>query len=199
MKQCINGHFYDQSKSNECPYCNSASANVNVTRSMWYKTASDKPVMGQADVRKTMANQADLYDYTRPINVSSAKDSERTVAVLKKEIGIDPVVGWLVCIEGKEKGRDYRIHSDNNFIGRSERMDVCIRGDDTISRDNHAIISFDVRDKIYYFSPGEGRSIVRVNGKAIFSTIELKAYDTIEIGNTKLMFVPLCGEGFCWM
>ena len=166
---------------------------------MWYKAASDKPVMGQADSRKTMANQSDLYDYTRPINVSSAKDSERTVAVLKKEIGIDPVVGWLVCIEGKEKGRDYRIHSDNNFIGRSERMDVCIRGDDTISRDNHAIISFDVRDKIYYFSPGEGRSIVRVNGKAIFSTIELKAYDTIEIGNTKLMFVPLCGEGFCWM
>jgi pSer/pThr/pTyr-binding forkhead associated (FHA) protein len=121
------------------------------------------------------------------------------VALIKQEIGIDPVVGWLVCIDGKEKGRDYRIHSDNNFIGRSEKMDICIRGDETISRENHAVISFDSRDKVYYFSPGDGRSIVRLNDKAIFSTSQLQANDTIEIGKTKLMFIPLCGERFEWL
>jgi hypothetical protein len=77
-------------------------------------------------------------------------------------------------------------------------MDICIRGDDTISRENHGIISYDGKDNIYYFSPGEGRSIVRMNGKALFATAELTAYDTVELGNTKLMFVPLCGEGFSW-
>lgn len=195
MKQCPNGHFFDQSRTNECPYCNSASANVNVTRPVFNGPQGN----GAPNIGVTVpVNQPQFVDHTRPINVASAGDSERTQAVLKKEIGIDPVVGWLVCVEGKEKGRDYRIHSDNNFIGRSEKMDVCIRGDDTISRENHAIISYDVRDKMYYFSTGEGRSIVRVNGKALFSTVELKAYDSVELGNTKLIFIPLCGEGFTW-
>jgi hypothetical protein len=194
MKQCPNGHFYDQSRTAECPYCNSASANVNVTRPVWSGTNS-----GNEDIGATVpVNQTPFTDHTRSINASVAGDSERTQAIIKKETGIDPVVGWLVCVEGKEKGRDYRIHSDNNFIGRSEKMDICIRGDDTISRENHAIISYDGKDNLYYFSPGEGRSIVRMNGKALFSTAELTAYDTVELGNTKLMFVPLCGEGFSW-
>jgi hypothetical protein len=199
MKQCPNGHFYDQSRTAECPYCTSASANVNVTRPVWSNGENEGTATSSVDIGATVpVNQPAFTDHTRSINVASAGDMERTQAVLKKEIGIDPVVGWLVCVEGKEKGRDYRIHSDNNFIGRSEKMDVCIRGDDTISRENHAIISYDVRDKMYYFSPGEGRSIVRVNGKAIFSTVEITTYDTIELGNTKLIFAPLCGEGFNW-
>ena len=101
-------------------------------------------------------------------------------------------------MEGREKGRDYRIHTDNNYIGRGDKMDICIRGDDTISRENHAIISFDARDKIYYFSPGDGRSIVRLNNKAIFATNQIQAYDVVEIGKTKLVFIPLCGEKFEW-
>jgi len=199
MKQCPNGHFFDQSRTAECPYCTSTSANVNVTRPVWSNSEGDGGATSPFDIGVTVpVNQSAFTDHTRSINVATAGDMERTQAVLKKEIGIDPVVGWLVCVEGKEKGRDYRIHSDNNFIGRSEKMDVCIRGDDTISRENHAIISYDVKDKMYYFSPGEGRSIVRVNGKAIFATVEITNYDEIELGNTKLIFAPLCGEGFNW-
>lgn len=190
MKQCAKGgHYYDASIHSECPYCS-------------------KEVGGGTlplDVGPTMpvtSGTSNEVNHTRSINVSrnsqGNKDDGRTVALIKEELGIDPVVGWLVCIEGQEKGRDYRIHSDNNFIGRNEKMDICIRGDETISRENHAIISFDIRDKIYYFSPGEGRSIVRLNDKALFTTSELHAYDVIEIGKTKLIFIPLCGERFEW-
>lgn len=77
-------------------------------------------------------------------------------------------------------------------------MDICIRGDETISRENQAVITYDANDKNYYLSPGDGRSIVRVNNKAIFQTVELKAYDRIEIGKTGLLFLPLCGENFEW-
>ena len=35
----------------------------------------------------------------------------------------DPVVEWLVCIDGPEKGRDYRIRSGNNYIGRSQDIE----------------------------------------------------------------------------
>lgn len=200
MKQCPNGHFYDQSRTAECPYCNSASANVNVTRPAWSGGAQESNAEPNAnDIGVTVpVNQPLFTDHTRSLNFTPVEDSDRTRAVIQKDIGIDPVVGWLVCMEGKDKGRDYRIHTDNNYIGRGENMDICIRGDDTISRENHAIISYDVRDKIFYFSPGEGRSIVRVNGKAIFNTVEIKAYDIAELGNTKLIFSPLCGEEFNW-
>ena len=194
MKQCPNGHFYDQSRTPECPYCNSASANVNVTRPAWLPDETGQTVGATVPV-----GQGDYTDRTRPIAEAKADEAERTVAVIKKEMGIDPVAGWLVCIEGKEKGRDFRMHADNNYIGRGENMDICIRGDDTISRENHAVISFDVRNTAYYFSPGEGRSIVHVNEKAVFNTVQLSAYDVIELGNTKLIFIPLCGEAFTWL
>ncbi len=193
MKQCSNGHFYDASKFPECPNCNSASANVNMTRPL-----DAGPTMPVSRESQSVGSASDrTYSMATP-NVGGVADNERTVALIKHKTGIDPVVGWLVCIEGSDKGRDYRIHSENNAIGRGENMDICIHGDNTISRENHAFISFDAKDKIFYFRPGDGRSIVRFNGKALFNTTEIAPYDTIELGETKLVFIPLCGERFNW-
>lgn len=193
MRKCERGHYYDASIHEECPYCNKES---NVGMTMAFEASAD-------DYNKTMALGADdsINNVTRPLfeAVQNAEsDDGRTVALIQKEIGIDPVVGWLVCVEGKEKGRDYKIHSDNNYVGRSERMDICIRGDETISRENQAVITYDTNEKKYYFSPGDGRSIVRVNDKAIFQTVDLKAYDRLVIGKTGLLFIPLCGDNFEW-
>lgn len=189
MKQCAaGGHYYDASVHSECPYCQSG--NIGATMPL--------------DLGRTMpltppdAQSQSGSDGRTRAQSGGVSDDGRTVAIIKEELGIDPVVGWLVSMEGKEKGRDYRLHTDNNYIGRSEKMDVCIRGDDTISRENHAIISFDARDKIFYFSPGDGRSIVRLNEKAIFATAEIHPYDVVEIGKTKLVFMSLCGEKFEW-
>ncbi|MCH4192087.1 MAG: hypothetical protein LKF52_07250 [Butyrivibrio sp.] len=174
------GSFYNKAKDPVCPYCGgkgNATGASNAT----------VPVSGEG---RTVAGTS--VDRTIPT------DEGRTVAVFKQQMGIDPVVGWLVCIDGKEKGRDYKIHADNNFIGRSEKMDICIRGDETISRDNHANICYDSRDKVFYFAPGDGRSIVRLNNKALLVPSEIKAYDTVEVGTTKLIFIPLCGASFSW-
>jgi len=181
MQQCLQGgHYYDADVHKECPYCNAS----GIGATMALDTGRTVPISADAD-NKTRAQ-------------GGIVDDGRTVAIVKEKLGIDPVVGWLISLNGDEKGRDYRIHTDNNYIGRSEKMDVCIRGDDTISRENHAVISFDTRDKIFYFSPGDGRSIVRLNEKGIFSTVELHSYDVVEIGKTKLVFMELCGEKFEW-
>ena len=108
------------------------------------------------------------------------------------------MVGWLVCIEGATKGNDYRIHSQNNYIGRSARMDISIPGDPHISAENSATIAYDNVDRTFYFGPGSGRNIVRVNGKPALSAVPLDAYDVLTIGTTKLLFVPLCGDRFDW-
>lgn len=182
MRKCPNGHFYDASVNASCPYCN-----------------------GGVDADKTMPlGAADDEGKTLPLGAQAApakKDDDedgKTVAIIRKDMGIDPVVGWIVCTEGEEKGKDFRIHTDNNFIGRSEKMDICIKGDETISRENHAVLSFDSVEKVFYFSPGDGRSIVRVNGKSVFQTVQLNAYDVITIGKTEFSFVPFCGEKFSW-
>ncbi len=191
MRKCPKGHYYDASMYNECPYCQKSDQGSTVPLGS-DGDGSTMPLESAAveDSGVTMA-MTDAFNESEP-------DDGRTVAIIREEKGIDPVVGWLVCTEGTEKGRDYRIHSDNNHIGRSDRMDICIRGDDTISRENHATISFDTVESIFFLSPGEGRALVRLNGKAMFQTTQLAAYDRIVIGRTELCFIPLCSEQFSW-
>lgn len=198
MRKCERGHYYDASLHEECPYCMSE-GNSRVGKTMALD-ASAAESSGNGNTIPLSSVSADA-NVTKPLfaAVQSAGDDEgRTVALIQTDLGIDPVVGWLVCLSGREKGRDYRIHSDNNYVGRSEKMDVCIRGDETISRENQAVITYDTNDSSYFFSPGDGRSIVRVNDKAVFQTVELKAYDRLVIGKTELLFIPLCGEKFVW-
>lgn len=195
MRKCEKGHYYDASIHAECPYCANDGTAGNTGRTMALGALQG----GGKTMPLTPASSA--VNATRPLFAAVAQEDDddgRTVALIQSSMGIDPVVGWLICVEGREKGRDYRIHSDNNYIGRSEKMDICLRGDETISRENQAVITFDTNDNSYYFSPGDGRSIVRVNDKAIFQTVKLEAYDRLVIGKTGLLFLPLCGEKFRW-
>lgn len=117
---------------------------------------------------------------------------------LKPGKKFSPAAGWLACTAGPAKGMDYRIRCGYNYIGRSEHMDICIRGDNTISREKHAVIAYDNKERIFFFSPADGKSIVRVNDKMIMGPTEIHAFDTLQIGDTELLFVPLCGERFNW-
>lgn len=211
MRKCMKGHYYDASINSSCPYCNSAQGDGMTIPMNFAPQAQDMddsktlPLGYTAQAEPTPAPIPASAAAPRPIMQPSFSqpsvdddDDGKTVAIIHHDMGIDPVVGWLVCIDGKEKGKDYRIHTDNNFVGRSERMDICIRGDETISRENHAIVSYDGVDKIFYFSPGDGRSIVRLNDKAIFQTMQLQAYDKLVIGKTTFLFIPLCGDNFEW-
>lgn len=112
--------------------------------------------------------------------------------------GFLPVVGWLVCVDGPDRGRDYRIHDGYNSIGRSANMDICIAGDTKISREKHAVVAFDPDEKMFFFAPADGKNLVKLNGKTLMMAAELHAYDTLTIGSSKLKFVPFCGEEFSW-
>lgn len=191
MRKCERGHYYDASVHGSCPYCN-REEDAEKTMAMGVTMPGSTTAVQMNGT--TMAEQMPLMRSM----VTAAVDEGKTVAIFQTEQGVDPAVGWLVCLDGKEKGRDYRIHSDNNFIGRSEKMDICIKNDDTISRENQAVITYDSSERKFYFSPGDGRSIVRLNGKAIFQTAELRNYDRVIIGKTELIFISLCGETFAW-
>lgn len=137
------------------------------------------------------ANGVQNYPPTQPVNRVS--DSEAPCDNM-----LFPVVGWLVCVEGPSKGRDYRIHSQYNNIGRARHMDICIEGDNAISAERAARLAYDDTTRTFFFAPDQGRNILRVNGKLIMAPVELHTYDVLTIGNSKLVFVPFCSERFEW-
>lgn len=110
----------------------------------------------------------------------------------------EPVVGWLVSVEGPSRGVDYKIHTGYNYIGR-EVGDIKIEGDQQISRQNHAMLAYVKKEHKFYVGPVAGLNIIEVNGAAVLqSAVEIHNYDIISIGATKLIFVGLCGEEFDW-
>lgn len=122
----------------------------------------------------------------------------KTVGMMQSQMGFDPVVGWLACVAGPSRGKSYTVRGGVNSIGRSERMDIVITGDLKISTENHAKISYSDKHNRFNLLPGEGRNIVYLNDEEVFTPMPLHAYDLIDFGETKLLFVPLCGETFTW-
>ena len=99
----------------------------------------------------------------------SVLDAGKTVGMMQEQMGFDPVVGWLACVEGPSRGKSYTIRGGINAIGRGDRMDITITGDRTISMENHAKISYSDRNNRFNLLPGDGRNIVYLNGEEVFA------------------------------
>ena len=111
----------------------------------------------------------------------------------------DPVVGWLVIVEGPGKGRAVQLGYGSNSIGRRETDRVNLNfGDDQISRGGHATVTYDPRGRKFYVQNGGGTNLTYLNDQPVLLPTELPALSHISIGNTVLRFVPLCGNAFDW-
>ncbi|PCJ41855.1 MAG: hypothetical protein COA71_02695 [SAR86 cluster bacterium] len=111
----------------------------------------------------------------------------------------DPVVGWLVVVDGPGKGNYLKLGNGQNSIGRgnSERIKLDF-GDDQISRANHAMLTFDPRGGGFYIQQGSGTNLAYLDNSPVLSPTKLSAGSRITLGDTTLMFAPLCGENFSW-
>ena len=111
----------------------------------------------------------------------------------------DPVVGWLVIVDGPGRGASLNIGYGNNRIGRAPTENVSLDfGDEEVSRENHATITFDGRHRRFYVLPGQGRNLVYVNDQPVMSPLELTGNEELLLGQTKLRFVPFCSKSFDW-
>jgi hypothetical protein len=176
MTRCAQGHFYDPSKHPGCPWCALPADNPGSEKTRPVRPAEAAPLpaaAGAAGVTRRVGNP---------------------VAVGKP----DPVVGWLVCREGPDRGRDFRLHAEKNFIGRSPIMDVCIAGDDTVSRERHGVVIFDPKKQVFWVLPGDASGLVYLNGEIVHSPTQLKHDDVLELGQTKLVLIPFCGDKYSW-
>ena len=189
IERCVNGHFYDSAKFPECPHCKidlpvNTRQGLNEGKTMF---GPSSPEIAAAAVRQQVR-----IDMGGP----AASADEKTVGVFRTQKGYDPVVGWLVCIKGHEMGRDHRLHTGRNFIGRGLKSDIALTDDEQISRDDHCSIVFEPRKCVYAIVSGNGE--VMVGGQSLKGSIILTGDEIIEIGVSRFVFIPFCKEGRVW-
>ena len=133
--------------------------------------------------------------FTRP----AADGDDVPTRLVQAVASDDPVVGWLVVVDGPGRGRSVEIGPGANPVGRAAgqklRLDF---GDDHISRERHAVLVFDPIAARFFLHSGEGRNLAYVDGAVLMAPVELKGGETIRIGDTQLRFVPFCGANFRW-
>ena len=192
VTKCTSGHFYDADTYTVCPHCNAGiERGDNLTAPLSPFAATSAP--------ESFGGDALTSNLTKPVSErSETGDDASTVAFFEKKSGFNPVVGWLVCVEGAQQGLDFRLHSGRNFIGRAKEMDVAITGDISVSRDRHAVLVYEPKNHVYMVTPGEAKELCYLNGEVVLSPRKVEANDVIALGNTELMFFPCCSEGFNW-
>lgn len=153
--------------------------------------------------RPTQANDLESYinrvqgDQTT-YSADDEEDEGKTVRHSSLDGNVEPVVGWLVCLNGEDAGKSFILKSGRNFIGRGSKMDVVISGDMSISREKHAIILYEPKKRVFLAQPGDSKELFYVNDEVVLNATSLSPYDKLLIGNTELYFVPFCCEKFAW-
>ena len=165
--QCSRNHMFNPAFGS-CPHC----------------TAEDQ------EIAKTKPFYDSLKTAVQPNTTSTA-----TVAHYA-HLNIDPVVGWLVCIGGQDRGRDWRLTVGRNVIGRGD-MAVNINLDNEVSRSGNAVLVFEPRKQSFTLLCGDA-GLCYLNGEPLHVPTALKAYDKIEVGKSTLMFIPFSGPQFDW-
>lgn len=107
-------------------------------------------------------------------------------------------VGWLVCVSGKHLGDSFALTDGRNFIGRMESNMVVLIKDPSVSREKHACVVYEPKKKVFYLQPGDGSALTYLNDEFVEATRPINAHDVIEVGESKLMLIPLCSEEFSW-
>ncbi len=112
----------------------------------------------------------------------------------------EPVVAWLVIVQGPGLGSFKPIYEGNNTIGRASNQHIQLDfGDETISAEEQAFIRYDPQERSYLFIPNLSKTnVVSLNEDKPTSAVELKSMDIITMGQTRMAFVPFCGNEFDW-
>lgn len=200
QRTCSAGHVYDADQFPSCPYCN------RNTRAIQFGATAAPAGYGAttapAGYGAAHAGRDDTIGQTvMPEAIRRRMEQERdqrTVGEFKRKLGYEPVVGWLVCVEGPEVGKDYRLFGRINSIGRAEGNDVVLAQEHTVSQKNHVRLAYDAKHNNFQLIPGEGTNVTYLNDEPLYVPQKLNAYDVLEMGDTKLIFVPLCNERFHW-
>lgn len=170
--KCENEHYYDADKFDTCPHCANLLAEVKVS-----------------DILGTNQNKVDTLI------------PEKSALQNYQKAGHRKVTGWLVCTEGEMQGDSFCLYAGTNHIGRAANMDVALFKEPTVSRENHAQITYDNTENSFSLSTNPDCAVpVFLNETLITKEqmIELHIHDKITLGECQLSFIPFCDQHFKW-
>lgn len=135
----------------------------------------------------------------RPRSPSSATPEVTGGGAPATDFAAEPVVGWLVVVEGPGKGQSVKLGYGMNSIGRGAEERVSLDfGDEEISRHGHAMLTYDSKGRKFYIQHGGGTNLTYLGESPVLQPHEIKGREIIGIGKTQLCFIPLCGPDFEW-
>jgi len=111
----------------------------------------------------------------------------------------EPVVGWVIVVDGPGRGQSLKLGYGVNTIGRGPEARVSLDfGDEEISRQGHAMVTYDTRGRKFYIQHGGGTNLTYLGDAPVLQPHEIKGREIIGIGKTRLTFIPFCGPEFEW-
>lgn len=188
VARCSQGHFYDDEKYEACPHCE------NPPPQQRRPGADAMTVLG--GMAAAVPAPGSRPQLRVQLDAPQGGDA-RTVGIFRTTKGMDPVVGWLVCIEGPERGRDWRLHAGRNFVGRALQSDVVLADDEQITRQDHCSIVFEPRRAVFALARGQGDGVL-VNGERLQDTRELSGGEVLAMGAGEYVFIPFCTKERVW-
>ena len=202
LLRCNAGHYYDADKFDQCPHCGNEDRSATIES----VTVASRPMAADDTVAPTAPNanwrpipQNNDPGVTVPLDRRSERDNDATIGVyVRQEAKVQPVVGWLVCIQGPSLGHDYRLISGRNSIGRDDSNAVSISEDISISRAKHSIVTYDPHSNAFFIQPGESSELCYVNNRVVLESMSLNADDIVTVGKSTLLFLPCCSSKFSW-
>ncbi|HYD15378.1 MAG TPA: FHA domain-containing protein [Hyphomicrobium sp.] len=140
-----------------------------------------------------------LQGQPAPAAQPGLKPQAKTQFVREGAVDIEPVAGWIVVVKGPGRGGFRPVYVGMNSLGRAPSQRICLDfGDEGISREEHAFITYDDEQRVFYLQHGGKSNLVRLGNMPVLQPTELRANDLFRIGNTTLRFVPCCGPDFNW-
>ena len=118
-----------------------------------------------------------------PRNTIVREELRSPGTVLHSAASSVPVLGWLVILRGRRRGRDFRIDKDVSVLGRDGTCDFVIE-DETVSR-QHVRIRIE-GEKFVLFDLGSGNGTF-VNGEQV-QRVDLEDGDVIKVGDSLILF-----------
>lgn len=185
--RCSMGHFYDDTRDAECPMCRDKGKNNTLSSGI-----NDQATI--ASYRRSFEERETIF---LDMSQKNEGDPERTVGIFSKLKGNDFVTGWLVCVDGPERGRDYRLFHGYNRLGRRTDMDIFVGEDPAISREGHCCVVFDGKHNQFLLTAMNG-NLVYKDGKLLQTPIRLESGDRFTVGCSEFEFIAFCREGHTW-
>jgi len=169
------------------------------------RNADDEPTAGKrrdpgaAPTAPGRREEAKTTIYRGPSTDDAAAGKGTEAAAAAGHVD-DPVVGWVVVVGGPGRGASAPLGYGMNSVGRAKTERVCLPfGDEQISRNQHAVITYDPRGRKFFVQHGGGKNLTYIGGdEPVLVPTQLKGGEEITLGKTRLRFVPFCGADFDW-